>query len=285
MRVLVTGGTGTVGRAWISRYGSGHEVYTLSRSEPPAAQIERDGLARAILGAVEDSVAVHQAVRQCKPQVVIHAAAMKHVDLCEKQPRQAALVNVRGTVNVIDASVSEGVERLIFISTDKACSPSNVYGWTKALAERAVIEANSARLAAVAVRLGNVIGSRGSVTELWRFLGGPLPVTDPDMRRFFISQNRVADSIQVAMSAQGCVIVPELKWASIGDVASVMANGRGVTIIGRRPGERQNEMLISDDESALGCNGYYFVYPGKGAAIDTETAQRMSVEEIRELVE
>jgi FlaA1/EpsC-like NDP-sugar epimerase len=194
------------------------------------------------------------------PNVVLHAAAYKHVPLMELAPEEALKTNVFGTLNVIRACERFGVERFVLISTDKAVAPANVMGLTKFLAEHVMLESSrSSKLLAVAVRFGNVLGSRGSVVPIFENQlrhGGPLTVTDPDVTRYFMT---IPEAARLVLQAQaightGDVFVLEMgEPVKIVDLARKMIALSGVPadieFVGLRPGEKLHESLVHEDES------------------------------------
>lgn len=197
-----------------------------------------------------------------KPQVVLHAAAYKHVPLMELSPEEAVKTNVQGTLHVVEACSRHAVERFVLISTDKAVAPVNVMGLTKSLAERIMLRAaRDAGLHAVAVRFGNVLASRGSVVPIFETQlrhGGPLTVTDPNVTRYFMT---IPEACRLVLQAQaigtpGDVFVLEMgDPVRIVDLARKMIALAGVpadiAFVGLRPGEKLHESLIADSESLV----------------------------------
>lgn len=276
--VLITGGTGTFGQAMVRRLlrldrETPRRIIVFSRDElkqhemavrlghhPHASRL------RYFLGDVRDLARLKTALRGV--DIVIHAAALKQVPSCEYNPIEAVKTNVGGAQNLIEAAIEMGVSRVIALSTDKACEPINLYGATKLVAEKLFV--NAATLAGnlptrfAVVRYGNVIGSRGSVVELFRTIiaagGSELPITDASMTRFLITKreavNWVLDNIR--MMDGGEIFVPELPSAGLLDIA-VAVGGKDVRIVGARPGEKVHETLITKHEAprALAIVGGY----------------------------
>lgn len=197
--------------------------------------------------------------------LVIHTAALKHVPLCEDSPLEAVETNIIGTQNVLEAASDAGVTRLLFTSTDKAVNPTNVMGTSKLMAERLVTaSAGSSQLFSSTTRFGNVLGSSGSVLPVFRkqiAAGGPVTVTDPKMTRFVMTLSDatrlVLESIPIA--SPGDVVITKMPIANIADLAHVMIAtlaqeyGRNaadieIVTIGARPGEKQYEELMSQEE-------------------------------------
>lgn len=293
-RVLVTGGTGSLGQAVVRRLLTGEmgrpaKVIVFSRDEAKQHYMRLSYLNRKAatdeviyrnfrqllsfrIGDVREYSSVLQAVREA--DVVIHAAALKQVPTCEYFPFQAVLTNVVGAYNVVRAIKENDlpVEVAVAISTDKACKPINVMGMTKALQERIFVEANidSLRTRFVCVRYGNVIASRGSVVPL--FLdqiahGGPVTITLKEMTRFLLSLDQAVDTVFAAVRSAlpGEIYVPKVPAARIVDLAEVLINGRDIpiTYTGIRPGEKIHEVMISEEECyrTIERDGYYVITP------------------------
>ena len=293
-RVLVTGGTGSLGQVVVRRILSGEmgtpsKVIVLSRDEAKQHYMRLSYLNRKAatdeviyrnfqdlltfrIGDMRDYGSVAQAVDGI--QVVIHAAALKQVPTCEYFPFQAVMTNVIGAQNLVRA-VRENrshVEVVVGLSTDKACKPINVMGMTKAVMERIMVEANmdcpDTRF--VCVRYGNVIASRGSVVPL--FLdqiahGGPVTVTLKAMTRFLLSLDRAVDTVFAAIrgALRGETYVPRVPAARLVDLAEVLIDGRAIPIeyTGIRPGEKIHEIMVSEEECyrTLERDGYYAICP------------------------
>lgn len=278
--VLVTGGTGSLGRALVARLLRGDQgrparVVVFSRDERKqqamrfelsqrAAASEdlayRDHLARVSfrLGDVRDAGAVAQVLRNV--DIVLHAAALKQVPTCEYEPWEATLTNIAGAESIVRAIRTHAlpVETVIGISTDKACEPVNVMGMSKAVQERIFTAANlhcgGTRL--LCVRYGNVLGSRGSVVPLFRrqiASGGPVTLTAPEMTRFMLTLDRAVDTVwrACAEGVGGEVWVPLLPSSRIADVARALIGDRAVAVhvSGIRPGEKIHETLVGADEA------------------------------------
>jgi FlaA1/EpsC-like NDP-sugar epimerase len=215
--------------------------------------------------------------------VVLHAAALKHVILCERSPRDAVHTNILATQNVIDAAIDSGVSRLLFTSSDKAVNPTNVMGTSKLMGERLVTAANAQRRGTGTIlsstRFGNVLGSRGSVVPLFRRqikAGGPVTLTDPEMTRFVMTREDavrlVMDSVFLARGGE--VFVTKMPIARIEDLAKVMIeelaprdghNSAKILIrhIGKKPGEKLFEELMNTEEvrRTVELERYFVVTP------------------------
>ena len=272
--VLVTGGTGSFGRAVLPAL--------LERGVARAIVFSRDEVKHAeVLAAFRGLPVdvrmgdVRNAARCLEAfdgvDVVIHAAALKRVESCQYNWRETIETNVLGSTNVIMAARAAQVERVIALSTDKACAPVNTYGMTKALMEQAVVWGNSwvgrrpTRLACV--RYGNVIGSRGSVVPLFESqrASGVVTVTDPAMTRFWMTLDQAVAFVlsSVEQMQGGEIFVPKLSASSIVDVAAAVAPGCEVRVVGARPGEKRHECMVSVDEApqARDLGDRFAIYP------------------------
>lgn len=293
-RILVTGGTGSLGQTLVRRLLSGEMgkpagVTVFSRDEAKQHYMRLDFLNRENatddviyensqdllkfrIGDVRDYPSLLRAMYEA--EVVFHAAALKQVPSCEYFPFEAVQTNIGGAQNVVRA-VRENdlpVEAVIGISTDKACKPINVMGMTKALQERILIEANrdSKKATFNCVRYGNVIASRGSIVPLFVeqiSKGQTLTITLPEMTRFLLSLDRAVDTVFEAIQSnrQGCTFVPKVPAANICDVAKALMGNREVPIVftGIRPGEKIHEIMVSEEECfrTIEANGYYVILP------------------------
>jgi len=293
-RILVTGGTGSMGRVMVRRIlkgeaGTPAKVIVLSRDEAKqhdmrTAYLNRtvatdetlySNFARALefrIGDVRSYADVASAVRDA--DIVINAAALKQVPVCEYFPMQGVLTNCMGAENIIRA-ISElklPVETVVGVSTDKAAMPVNVMGMTKAVQERIFIAANirAPQTRFICVRYGNVMASRGSVIPLFRqqiLSGAPVTITTPEMTRFMLSIDEAVDTVFEALrvAKRGEILVPNAVSATVINVAKAMIGDRKneIKIIGIRPGEKIHEIMVSQEE----CNhvdvrgAYYAIRP------------------------
>jgi len=189
--------------------------------------------------------------------IVVHAAALKHVPICEYNPIEAVKTNIEGAINVIDAAIDNGVEKAITISTDKAVHPVNLYGATKMVAEKLFTQANSyaGRIKTVfsCSRYGNVIGSSGSVIPLFKEQkdAGEITITDEEMTRFWITLEGgirfVIKCIEVMKGGE--IFIPKIPSMKVADLAEIIAPKARKKIIGIRPGEKLHEILLTEEES------------------------------------
>ncbi|HEX4450655.1 MAG TPA: UDP-N-acetylglucosamine 4,6-dehydratase (inverting) [Kofleriaceae bacterium] len=258
--VLVTGGTGSFGKAFVERAltSNAKKVIVFSRDEQKHYQMERhftDKRVRFFVGDIRDRDRLQTALRDV--DIVVHAAAMKHVPICEYNPIEAVQTNVNGARNLIEAAMANGVERVIALSTDKAVSPANLYGATKLCMEKLLIAANAyagdRRTRFSVVRYGNVMGSAGSVIPLFRnqMKNGKLTITDARMTRFWIEMPEAVALVLRGLELMngGEIFIPKLPTSDIETLAEAVAPGTPRTVVGIRPGEKLHETLISNEEA------------------------------------
>lgn len=289
MKVLITGGTGTLGKELIKKFYKEWDITVFSRDELKQAQLKAIyPKVKFMIGDVKDYQSVSKAVRNI--DVVLHCAAMKRIEVCEVNPIEAVKTNVLGTENVVMAAKEKGIKKLISISSDKGVEPVNVYGMTKAIQEKIVIAEGYN-----CVRYGNVFGSRGSVVPLFIQqvkTGGSLTVTDPEMTRFILTTDQAIKLIMLALNSpmEGKVFVRKSPSVRIGDIAESF--GVEVKIIGRMIGEKMHEMLISEEETIRAEDkGDYFIIAQKinglkkSEPYTSDIERRLTKEEIKELVE
>lgn len=282
-RYLIFGGTGSLGRKLIDRLLPKNVVAVYSRDEAKHWTIRNELSSHPhhdklefLVGDIRDQGRIAAAIRQFKPQVIIVAAALKQVDTCELSPSESVMTNLIGTQNVIDAvnSLTHGApEAVLFVSTDKACAPVNVYGMCKAISERVVTSQARTGLSHVrylAVRYGNVLESRGSIIPLFKHQAASaefLTVTDPDMTRFVMTLDDSVDLILRALrdGESGTTWIPILPAMRIGDLAEIFSerSGKPIKVIGLRPGEKKHEDLINESESVRTTKllKYYMIGP------------------------
>lgn len=289
MKVLITGGTGTIGKELIKKFYKEWDIIVFSRDELKQAQLKAVyPNVKFMIGDVKDYYSVSKAVRNV--DTILHCAAMKRIEVCEVNPIEAVKTNVLGTENVVLAAKEKGIKKLISISSDKGVEPVNVYGMTKAIQEKIVIAAGYN-----AVRYGNVFGSRGSIVPLFMEQaksGGPLTVTDPEMTRFILTTDQAIELIMLALNSpmDGKVFVKKSPSARLGDIADSF--GIEVKIVGRMIGEKMHEMLIAQEETARAEDkGDYFIITQKINGLKdsnpytSDRERRLTKEEIKELVE
>ena len=167
-KIIITGGSGTVGESFISKNISKYEIYSYSRNEKAQVALKRlFPKVNIILGSVEDRYNLENAIRKVQPKIIIHAAALKHVDSAQKQPLELVKSNIIGSKNIIEIALKHEIPLTVGISTDKACDPQNLYGYSKKIMEQMFIEANNEVSKFCCTRFGNVAGSNGSVIPYW----------------------------------------------------------------------------------------------------------------------
>lgn len=261
--VLVTGGTGSFGQAFVRKLidtDSPSRVVIFSRDElkqsEMKAALDNPPSVRFFIGDVRDLRRLTRAMKGI--DYVVHAAALKQVDTAEYNPFEYVATNIAGSQNVVDASIDSGVKKVVALSTDKASSPINLYGATKLVADKVFQAANNyagkqdTRFSVV--RYGNVMGSRGSVVPYFKTLaenGQPLPITDPRMTRFWISLDQAVDFVvsSFSMMGGGEIFVPKIPSMKITDLAEAIFPGGGTVPSDIRPGEKLHEEMISEDDS------------------------------------
>lgn len=265
-KILILGGTGSLGRSLVYRLMNDNELMLFSRDEAKhwtiRNEINNPSVKHAV-GDIRDYARVEEVLLTFRPNIVLIASALKQVDTCENSPYESVQTNILGIKNVVDA-VTRNVERLPeldvvnLISTDKACAPTNVYGMCKSIAERMVTSQYLAYETPrfIAVRYGNVLESRGSIIPLFRWQAENaecFTVTHEDMTRFVMTLDQSIDLILNAVknANSGDVFLPRLKAMRIIDLAAIFAErfNKDVKIVGIRPGEKLHEDLISEPES------------------------------------
>lgn len=261
--ILITGGTGSLGRALIHHFMENTKIRRVaiySRDELKQHNLRNeiggDPRLRWFIGDIRDLERLKRALHGV--DFVIHAAALKQVDTGEYNPMEFIKTNVLGSQNVIDASIEVGVKKVVALSTDKASSPINLYGATKLTADKLFVAANnyshSYGTTLSVVRYGNVMGSRGSVIPFWKSLakaGQPLPITDLRMTRFWISIDQAAQFVMDSLEIMegGELYVPRIPSMRIVDLAAAVAPHANLKEVGMRPGEKLHEEMISADDS------------------------------------
>ena len=279
--VLVTGGTGSFGRYFIKRILEEYnvsKVIVFSRDELKQFEMQtsetfkkytKEDKIRYFIGDVRDFHRLKMAMTGV--DYVIHAAALKQVPAAEYNPFEAVKTNIIGGQNVIDASIENGVKKVIALSTDKAAAPINLYGATKLTSDKLFIAANNYKgkhnIKLSVVRYGNVMGSRGSVIPYFKNqkLDGIIPITDGHMTRFSITLNQGVDFVLFSLKSMwgGELFIPKIPSYRILDVAKAIAPGAKLKMIGIRPGEKLHEEMITETDS-LNCiefKNYYVILP------------------------
>ncbi|HSI78261.1 MAG TPA: UDP-N-acetylglucosamine 4,6-dehydratase (inverting), partial [Lunatimonas sp.] len=279
--LLITGGTGSLGKALtahiLSNYPEIRKLVIFSRDEQKQFQMaqeypsEKFPQIRFFIGDVRDRERLTRAMRDI--DFVIHAAAMKHVPIAEYNPDECVKTNINGAQNVIHACLETNVERVVALSTDKACAPINLYGATKLTSDKLFVAANNITgwnpIRFSVVRYGNVMGSNGSVIPFFlnRKKEGVLPITDPNMTRFNISITGGVEMVMHALNHAwgGEIFVPKIPSYKITDVASAIAPNCEHKVVGIRPGEKVHEEMITSSDSfySYDLGKYYTILPSK----------------------
>lgn len=277
--VLITGGTGSFGKKFTEIVLKKHKPKKLvifSRDEFKQSEMakvfseEKYPCIRYFLGDIRDRYRLFHAFEEV--DYVIHAAALKQVTALEYNPMEAVKTNVLGADNIIDAAIDAGVKKVIALSTDKAVNPINLYGASKLVAEKIFVAANAyagGKVKFSVVRYGNVVGSRGSVIPLFLSLKKKgikeFPITDKKMTRFWITLEQGVNLAVKALeeSMGGEIFIPKIPSMKVIDLAKAIEPDCKIKIIGIRPGEKINEILISEDETrnTKEYNGTYVILP------------------------
>jgi len=303
--ILITGGTGSFGHFIIPKLleKGVKEIRVFSRDEEKQLDMGReftDERLKFIIGNIRDYDRLLESTKGI--QILYHAAALKIITFCERNPLEAIKTNVLGTWNVKNAATANGVEKAVLISTDKAVKPVNLYGMTKAVGEKIWINDEFKTETEFAVlRYGNIIGSRGSIIPFFKKLveeGKPLPITHPKMTRFLITPNQAAKLVfkTTELKMDKKILIPTLPACRILDLVEVIAGEDYPTkFIGIRPGEKIHECLIQEDElrRAERIEDGYIIHPYGEYSSGIEMAElnsnniaiQMSQSEIAELLE
>ena len=275
--IMITGGTGSFGKHFIKKtldLYKPKKLIVYSRDELKQYEMQKDfndSCMRYFLGDVRDSNRLTQAMSQV--DFVVHAAALKHVPAAEYNPMECIKTNIHGAENVIEAAISNSVEKVIALSTDKAACPINLYGATKLASDKLFVSANNivgekpTRFSVV--RYGNVVGSRGSVVPFFKQLAEEkkkkIPITHKDMTRFWITLGMGVDFVSKSFQRMlgGEIFVPKLPSVRIMDVAKAYAPNLEMEEVGIRPGEKLHEVMCPSDDShlTLEFEDYFLIEP------------------------
>jgi len=307
-KLLITGGSGTVGMAFMQQYRDEFEFYNISRNETYIAELERVlPNTTSFVADITDADRLNNIFLKVRPDIVIHAAALKHVNLAELHPSKTVEVNILGSLNVIKACIRAEVPIAIAISTDKACQPENIYGYSKKITEQLFMEHYNEKTKFSCARFSNVAGSNGSVIPFWIKSARDnerLKLTDARMNRLMFTVQEAAQLIRQTIeyteqSKEAFVLSRIMKSVNMRELANVISRQFGnrsePEIVGLRPGERLNETLVSQVELA----NAYFTHDGKHIALHTNafgekrvtqelsslTAEYMDESEIQQLFE
>ncbi|MEP7268550.1 MAG: SDR family NAD(P)-dependent oxidoreductase [Saprospiraceae bacterium] len=295
-KVLITGGTGFLGRALAQKLKREYQVFICGRNNTQNSFAQMTTGCQAIPADIASMESIRDAFNQVNPDIVIHAAATKFVDISEREPFEAVDINVNGSANVARLAIDRKCKMVIGISTDKAAPPiTNTYALTKALMERMYCTSNGRSETKFAcVRFGNIAWSSGSVFPIWKKmvrLHGKIESTGPHMRRYLISADKAAELVIRAIDnidlIQGGVLIPDMKAILIKDVLNIFAEQAKVewVQIPSRPGERVDEYLLGEAEleyshELMIDNLKHFLYsPNKKSAVPITTVVSSQVAE------
>lgn len=300
-KILITGGSGTVGINFIEFNINKYKIYSYSRNEKSQVALKRAYKdVEIILGSVEDRLNLENIITKIKPDIIIHAAALKHVDSAEKQPMEMVKSNIIGSKNIIELSKKFDIPITIGISTDKACDPNNLYGYSKLIMEKMFMEANNEKNIFCCTRFGNVAGSNGSVIPFWlncKKQNKPLPVTNMTMTRLMLNGKEVSSLIERCIydaenKIGGFILSKYMKKVEMKDLANEISSK--IEIIGLRPGEELHENLISKKELEFTKvdNDHIYIYNRKNSdklsqlknPLSSKNAIKMSSNELKELI-
>jgi len=275
--ILITGGTGSFGKKFtqtLLRDFKPNKIIIYSRDEQKhydMAQQYSEKCMRYFVGDVRDFKRLKKAMRGV--DYVIHAAAMKHVDIAEYNPMECINTNIHGAEYVIDAAIDAGVKKVIALSTDKAANPINLYGATKLASDKLFVAANNMvgnhEIQFSVVRYGNVIGSKGSVVPFFKKLLNEgreeLPITDERMTRFLITLQEGVDFVikNFARMQGGEIFVPKIPSMRMIDLAMAMSGDKPYEVVGIRPGEKLHEAMITKEDSlrTVEFDNHYVIKP------------------------
>jgi FlaA1/EpsC-like NDP-sugar epimerase len=298
--ILVTGAGGSIGSALSLRLAALHagSLLLLDASEQSLYRLQLSladaadrGNTRLVLGNVADNALLSEAFDRCSPQIVFHAAAYKHVPLLEDHPLEAIANNTLNTLALAELCQERGVARFVLVSTDKAVAPISILGASKRIAERIALA-----MGGVVLRLGNVLGSEGSVSEIFERQiadGGPITITDPEAQRYFLTCEEAVDLLLLAAveARPGALLVPAIdRQQSIASIAEflVASQARGRTIavqrIQSRPGDKLREALWSTSEKPESRNNHGFLELGQSSAQPLEGQLPIRLCELRAAV-
>ncbi len=300
-KIFITGGSGTVGTCFIEHNSKKYKIYSYSRNEKSQVALKRSyPEVEIILGSVEDKTSLQNAILNIMPDIIIHAAALKHVDSAEKQPIEMVNSNIIGSRNIIELSKEVNVPITIGISTDKACDPNNLYGYSKLIMERMFMEANNKRNIFCCTRFGNVAGSNGSVIPFWlncKKQNKPLPLTGEKMTRLMLDGEEVSKIIEKCISVAennlgGFVLTKMMKKVVLIDLAKNISDK--IKIVGLRPGEELYENLISERELRFTKVDKDYIFISKEentnqstrmkSPLSSENAIKMKPQELKSLI-
>lgn len=309
-KILITGGTGTFGSAFLDKalVAGAEEVRIFSRDEKKqydmAQRYRKHDNVRFFLGDIRDRRSIDSAMQGV--DYVFHAAAMKQVPSCEQFPLEAIKTNINGSDNVLSLAIQKRVKKVVCLSTDKAVYPTSAMGMTKAYMEKLAMQkaADQNRTEICVTRFGNLVASRGSAVPLFIEQvqnGMPITITDPEMTRFMMTVREATDLVEQAfmIGENGDLLVKRSKACTTGDLAKAVCRYLNLPadyqteIIGIRPGEKMHEALLTEEEAYLArMKGDYMVVSHKRehygileAEYRSDLAERMSADDVLRLIE
>jgi len=282
-KILIIGGTGSLGHKLVDRYLKNNIIYIYSRDEckhwKMSIEYAKNTNLKFVIGDIRDLNKITQTLLRIQPTIIIMAAALKHIDRCEYETNECILTNALGTQNVLNSIETFhnllNVKTVCFISTDKACSPVNIYGMAKAISECLMIEKSKEvpNIKFVTVRYGNVLNSRGSIIPTLHEIGknekyNQYTITDRRMTRFVMTLDQSVDLIQHAIThgESGDIVIPKLISCKIIDLIELFSEKYNKQIVdgNLRPGEKMLESLINETQSMrleYGPDGYMYIKP------------------------
>ncbi len=265
--ILLTGGTGSFGQVFAEEAlkHNPEAIRVFSRGEYPQLEMQRhfnNSKLRFLIGDIRDRERVYRAMNGV--DIVVHSAALKQVPTCEYNPIEAIRTNIDGSMNVIDAALDNGIDKVLAISSDKAVHPINLYGATKLVMEKLIIQANvygDTRFSCL--RCGNFWGSRGSVIPLWQKQAeqGEIDITDGDMTRFWIELEDVAQFAINCLDRMegGEIFIPRMREEMLTKTARGIAPDALIKVIGKRAGEKKHEALFAEGEGYEEFDTYFVI--------------------------
>lgn len=294
-KILITGGTGSLGRKLTALLAPQNQIIVYSRNEERQFEMQqeiRNANIEYFIGDIRDYNTLSRALGGCS--IAIHAAAMKDLIMCERQPTQTYLNNILGTQVFIQAVLLSSVKKAIGISTDKAASPSNVYGASKYIMEKLFIEYSSFEKTLFCIRFGNMIDSNGSLINSWKKNPNQeIKITHNEASRFFFTTKDAAKSVIHALEVgkSGMVYIPKMKKVKIIDILKMIAKKNSFEVIGLSPGEKLHEFLIGEQERSF-CfdEGAFFVIKPNQTnhlppeALSSEMAESFSQDELYNMI-
>lgn len=271
MKLLIFGGTGSLGHQLVRKYIDRYEIWICSRDETKQWEMKIDNpTVNFLLCDVRDSVKVGAVMQRVQPNIVIIAAAMKHIDRCEEDTHECVATNIIGTKNILE-NIIPSVSTVCFVSTDKACSPVNVYGMTKGISEVMMIEKSliDSDRKYITVRYGNVLNSRGSIIPTLHAVGqnpriNNFQLTHLEMTRFIMTLEQSVDLIEHAITSgcSGDIVIPKLVSMKVKDLLDIFSEiyNKPVNVTTMRPGEKMLESLINETQSRRLVKGPEYMY-------------------------